>query len=305
MPARRVGPYLVAEHLAFGSMSELALALGPDGSNASGRVLVKLLLPHLAADAAHVEMFEHEAELGLALRHPNVVRTLGKGHEHGTHYLVLEYVPGTTVEALGSAGSSLPIDATLAIGIGALHALHATHELADDTGPLGVVHRDVCPKNLLVSRAGAVKLFDFGLATSRRLGPREPGATRGSLAYLAPEALRGGAVDRRADVFAMGIVLHELVSGRRLFARATEAATLLAVADAEIPRLGALVPDVPAVLESAVARALARNPDERFESAADFAKALGELDAALPERLAELVANRAAAPARRLGLESD
>lgn len=267
--ARPFGRYLLLGRLAYGGMSELQLA--ERGDSPGRRFALKLLLPHLSTQPELVRQFRAEGELGSRLRHESVASVVDFGEYEGQHFLAMEYVPGLdlgrAIERLAARGERFPLAAALSIAKGAADALHYVHE-----PPLEIVHHDVTPENILLAEAGGVRLLDFGVA--RAPGPVD-GLVRGKVAYSAPEALEGKLVDRRADVFALGVVLHELLTGRRLFKRATEPETLLAVVEAPIPRPSELVPELPPALDAIVARALAREPRERHASARELGSALG------------------------------
>ncbi|MBK8994144.1 MAG: serine/threonine protein kinase [Myxococcales bacterium] len=261
------GSYSLLGRLAFGGMSEVQLAERRDAPGR--RFALKLLLPELCADPERVEQFRAEAELGCRFEHASVARVVDRGEVDGRSFLATEYVSGLdlsrTTERLAAQGQRLPIAEVLAIVKSVAEALHYVHEL-------GLVHHDVNPDNILLSDDGQVKLIDFGV--TRPAGPSN-GLLLGKVAYAAPEQLEGKPVDRRADVFSLGVVLHELLTGRRLFKRETEPQTLLAVVEARIPPPSELSPELPHALDAVVTRALRREPKERYSSAAELGGALG------------------------------
>ncbi|MBX3275088.1 MAG: protein kinase [Sandaracinaceae bacterium] len=307
------GPYTLRERVAVGGMAEVFLALEPRAAGEPRAVVIKRMLPHIAAEPNAARMFEEEARLGAVVAHPNVVRLLSTGEADETPYLVLEHVPGTDLahlqETLSSSGHRLRLGLAVFVARELLAGLHAVHEASDaDGAPLGIVHGDVSPSNVLASIHGDVKLADFGIAEARlrETFPQAAaaGRTRGKLGYLAPEQVRGDAADRRADVFAASVVAAELVMGRPLFERTSELAILLAVREARLDRLLAHAPEVPGALLDALARGLARDPGQRFESAAALRRALDPFvegpPAALREELGRIV-ERAAGLAREAG----
>lgn len=242
-------------------------------------VALKLLLPHLCELTEHVRMFLDEARLVSSLRHENVVRAVAFGQAGHRYYFAMEYVPGRDLAAVAqrawssSAGLS-PAVALLLIATAA-RGLHHAHRFEHEGRPLCIVHRDVCPQNLMLCTSGAVKVLDFGVArvAGRHDDDASSGKIIGTAAYCAPEQLTGAPVDARADVFSLGVVLHELLTGRRLFRRDSEHRTMLAVIEDAIPQVSELRPGLRA-LDATLARALQREPDQRFDSAQAFGDAL-------------------------------
>jgi len=243
-------------------------------------VAVKRLHPHLAADPTFTAMFVDEARLAARIRHPNVVDTLDVVAEGGELFLVMAFVLGETlskmVRAATAQGIRLPAAVVANIVIGALEGLHAAHEATDEQGqPLGIVHRDISPQNILVGRDGIARVIDFGVAKAAgRVQETEGGELKGKLAYMAPEQLTRRAVDRRCDVFAMGVVLWEALTSRRLFAGDDAASTLYSVLNDPIPQPSSVCPDLPAALDAVVLGALQREPSMRFQTAREMALAL-------------------------------
>ncbi len=242
-------------------------------------VAIKRLHPHLAKDADFVQMFLDEARLAARLHHPHVVPILEIGESEG-YYLVMEYVEGDTLARLlarsAQAARPLPTKVSVRIALDTLAGLHAAHELVDDDGrPLEIVHRDVSPQNVLIGVDGSSKIADFGVArAASRLTTTRSGQLKGKLSYMAPEQARGKPLDRRADIFAMGIVLWEMLAQKRLFKGEGEADTLERVLNAEIPHLEKVAPHVPKPLADVAMKALDRDVDARFATAAEFGDAL-------------------------------
>lgn len=278
-PGTNFDCYRLKQRLAYGSMAEVHLAERRDADAADAPVALKILLPHLCEDAALRAMFAEEARVARALSHENLLSAHDSGEASSRPFLVMEYLSGATLheirEGLAPSRSPPALDVVLALGEQICRGLHALHELVRDGTPLGLVHHDVSPENILVTDAGGVKVFDFGLTTAG--GPGGEGALRGRAAYASPEKVSGRAVDRRADVFAVGVLLFELATGRRLFKRATEPETLLAVMDAEIPPPSQLHPDLPPAFDRVLAGALARDRGERTQTAAALGDALAEV----------------------------
>ena len=277
----RVGRYRVVYEIATGGMATVYLAV-PDGGRDA--VALKRVHPHLASQRAFVEMFLDEARITSRIDHPNVCRVLDYGLASGSYYLTMEYLRGRSLARIAKALRALP-DREHAIAAPILAArvvadaargLHAAHELRDEEGvPLEVVHRDVSPHNLFVTWDGVTSVVDFGIASARdRLHHTETGTVKGKFAYMAPEQMIGASVDRRADIWSLGVVLWELLAGRTLFKRKTETETVVAATRMERPSLSSLRPGVSPRLEAIVDRALARDPDERHPSAAALAEEL-------------------------------
>jgi serine/threonine protein kinase len=272
---------LVAE-LAAGGMATVYLARFVGVAGFKRFVAIKRLHPHLAKEQDFIQMFLDEARLAARLHHPNVVPILEIGVQNEQYYLVMEYIEGDTVGHLMAravnVNRKIPVPIVIRILLDALTGLHAAHELTDDDGShLEIVHRDVSPQNILVGVDGVARITDFGVAKAqaRLASATQGGQLKGKLAYMSPEQVRGNMpVDRRADVFAAGIVLWELLTGQRLFKADGEAETLFKVVAAEVPPIRNFEPGVPPEVEVVVRRARAARADDRFGTAADFAEAL-------------------------------
>ncbi len=282
LPGTRLGRYEIITHLAAGGMATVFLARLHGVAGFQRLVAIKLLHPHIAADQQFTTMFLDEARLAARIRHPNVVPTVDLQHGPEGHYLVMEFVEGESLLGLlrqtVKLNKPMPAGVAIRIMLDALAGLHAAHELAGDLGePLNLVHRDVSPHNILVGVDGIARIVDFGIARAEeRIGTTRDGQVKGKLAYMAPEQTSGELVDRRVDVFTAGIVLFEALTARRLFRGQTDAEVLRNLIDKPIPRLREISPGYPQPLDDVVARALQRNPDDRFDDAADFAEALEE-----------------------------
>ncbi len=225
-------------------------------------------------------MFLDEARVAAQISHPNVVSVFDAGIEDGVHYMAMEYLHGEPLRELvrhvEACGIPVPVHVACRMIADAAEGLHAAHEAMNDRGePLNIVHRDVSPHNLFVTYEGTTKLVDFGVATFRAKATQtRAGTIKGKVSYMSPEQVRGVAVDRRADVFALGIILWELTTARRLFRGDDTLDTIARVLASEIPRPTTLVRGYPADLEAVVMGALAKERDERFDTAHDFARAL-------------------------------
>ncbi|MGE0398994.1 MAG: serine/threonine protein kinase [Kofleriaceae bacterium] len=271
-----VGPYRVVRAIGAGGSARIDLAVIERAYGFSRSIVLKRPLEHLRGDAHVAETLRREAHLGGRLRHPNLVAVLDAGTHDGYVYLALEYVAGPSVRSIMQADGSatvraLPLPAALSIIVGAARGLHEAHELTSDEGaPLGLVHRDVSPANILIDRDGTVKLSDFGIAKDTRVSTLS-GSMRGTVTYMAPEQCRGHAFDRRADVFSLGVILHELISGRRLFWAENDVASLHKVLSAPLPDPREAVPSLPPELCAIAMRAIARDAHQRMPSAAELA----------------------------------
>ncbi len=257
-------------------MAEAYLALSGDLPGLRTVVVVKRILPHLSANDQFVRMFLDEARIGALLDHPNIPRIIEVGHDEDGYFLVMEAVPGKTLSAIvrRAARRERPLghaDAAFIVARAAA-ALGYAHALTDADGrPLNIVHRDVSPENILVSFEGAVKVIDFGIASADgRMSETQVGGLKGKVEYMSPEQAAGAPVDRRSDVFSLGIVLWEALSGRRLFRRDTELAVMRAITDERIPR-PAGPRAIPPRLERIVMTALERAPEDRFADAREMA----------------------------------
>ncbi len=246
-------------------------------------VAIKVLHPHLAGNTEMVAMFRDEARVAKLLRHPNLVGVLDMDVLRDELVIVMEYVEGislaTLLEELAARGEQLPVEVACRILFDALSGLHAAHGLVDEQGrSLGVVHRDVSPHNLLVETSGTTLVTDFGVALAAgRLASTRGGEIKGKLEYLAPEQLNRQVLDRRVDVFAAGIVLWECLTGSRLFEAPTEAEAVARVLHDPIPPPGLSRSEVSTALDEVCLRALERDPERRFATAAEFADALARV----------------------------
>jgi serine/threonine-protein kinase len=281
IPGRFLGRYELLMPVAQGGMASVWAARLQGTRGFQKVVAIKTILPTLSDDPRFEQMFLDEAGLASRIRHSNVAQVLDLGEDQGVLYQVMEWIEGPPLnqlvrEATGGNGLPRPIAAKIMSGV--CEGLHAAHEMRDDTGKLvGLVHRDVSPQNILVSIDGVPKVVDFGVAkaTSLSTARTATGTFKGKPAYMAPEQILGGEVDRRADIFALGVVLYLITTGRHPFRGDTEMATLHRVVDPKPPaRPSDLLPGYPTGLEFVVMKAIAKQMDSRFETAADMARAL-------------------------------
>ena len=279
-----VGPYALLEEIGRGSTATV-YRVRPTGGGAE--VALKVLRPDLALVESAVTMFADEARIAARITHPNVVRVLGTGEHQGTPYIVQELVEGLSLGELQTRAQErarrIELGTLLAVLAQAAEGLHAAHETRDALGaPSNIVHRDVKPHNVLSGLDGRVRVVDFGVAAARDRSTRTAtGATKGTLAYLAPEQiLSPREVDRRADIWALGVMAFEAITGQRLFFDKMEGVTIWNVVHREIPALPA-DGSVPAAVTQVVSRCLSRNRDQRPASAAAVAEVLESEAAAL------------------------
>jgi serine/threonine-protein kinase len=247
-------------------------------------VAIKRILPDLTANQKFVSMFLDEARLSLFLQHANIVQVfdISKTPDN-SYFLVMEFVDGCNLKALierqKQKGKRLEVAHSIYLMIECCKALQYAHSLEhpETNEPLGIVHRDISPPNILMSKNGEVKLVDFGLAKANsQIESTDPGVVKGKFSYLSPEAASGLVVDHRADVFAVGIILWELFTGRRLFFGETDYQTVEQVRQARVPSIAALNPEIDGELEQIVRKALARDPEDRYQNANDLGDALSQ-----------------------------
>jgi serine/threonine-protein kinase len=284
----RLGRYELLARLAAGGMGEIFLARLEGAAGFEKLFVIKRILPHLADDARFREMLIAEARIASVMNHANIcqVYELGEGESDGQLFIAMEYLEGSTMlsllHRLSRTTAPLALGCVAGVIQQAASGLHYAHELRDRAGgSLGIVHRDVTPSNIFVTDAGIVKILDFGIAKVKDASAHtQTGTVKGKYAYMSPEQLRGAAVDRRADVFALGIVLYETLALRRLFQRQTDYLTFRAVMEQPIPDVRHYRADCPVALAQVIARALERDPAHRFDSARQFGGAV--LDAIGP-----------------------
>ena len=278
-PPRRVGRYDLLAELGRGGMASVYLARAFGSAGFERLAAVKLLHRALCADPDFVEMFLDEARVAARLHHPNATAITDVGADGPQLYMVMDYVEGDTLHAVQCTAAklqrSVPLGITLRVVLDALAGLEAAHELRGPDGTsLGLIHRDVTPQNVLVGVDGTSRLVDFGIARAAgRAGVTTVGVLKGKLPFMAPEQIRGRAVDRRADVFSMGVTLWETVALRRCFPSREGALTSRLGNEAYRP-LVEVTPHVPAALDAICRRALAFEPADRFATASEFAEAI-------------------------------
>lgn len=273
-----VGRYALCGEIASGGMATIYAGRLLEADDPSRVFAVKRLHPHLAKSPEFVAMFLDEARVAARIRHPNVVSIIDVVSQDDELLLVMDYIEGESLSRLLGAGGEarrrIPPEIAVRIMADVLEGLHAAHEITDDAGvPLGVVHRDVSPQNVLVGRDGISHLIDFGVAKAAgRLHVTKDGAIKGKIAYMAPEQIRG-TVDRRADVYAASTVLWEMLVGRRLFP-GMETQVIFQVLNGQIEAAGTLVPGIPKALDAAIMKGLSKDPERRYANALQMAEVI-------------------------------
>jgi len=283
-PGHVLGRYELLLPIAAGGMAMVWAARLKGSRGFQKIVAVKTMLPKLSEDEQFEQMFLDEASLASQIRHPHVVEILDLGEQHGILFLVMEWIDGVPLNQLMKAArpkGGIPIPVAVRIAIQACAGLQAAHELKDGDGKLiGLVHRDISPQNILVTYDGVSKVVDFGVAKATALGggATVAGQIKGKVAYMAPEQVKGGAIDRRVDLFAMGIVLYALTTGKHPFRRESEAATMYNIcAPQPVMPPRKVVPNYPLELEQVVIKALSKDADKRYQTANELLKALDQL----------------------------
>ncbi|MEP7126057.1 MAG: serine/threonine-protein kinase [Byssovorax sp.] len=270
-----LGKYRLIAELGHGGMAEVFLAVvrGPAGFNKL--MVIKQIRPQLAEDPEFLSMFLDEARLAARLSHPNVVQTNEVGHEAGRYFIAMEYLEGQPLNRVlhrFQRSGGFPLGLHLRVISEVLAGLHHAHEITDYDGtPLGVVHRDVTPHNIFLTYDGQVKVVDFGIAKAMNSSSEtRTGVLKGKVAYMAPEQARGERVDRRADLFSVGILLWEAATGKRLWKGVPDIAILQRLLNGDIPTPRSVNPDVPEVLEAIILKCLATDRDGRYDTATEL-----------------------------------
>jgi eukaryotic-like serine/threonine-protein kinase len=273
----RFGSYLVYEQLGLGGMAQVHRAELPQKHGPPRQVALKRLLPTLRREI--VQLFLDEARLLRYLQHDNIAATYDSGKVFGTYFIAMEYVRGPTLKELvahcGATVGTVPEPITLYLAAQLCDALDHAHNRCDEHGtPLGIIHRDITPHNIILSDTGLLKLIDFGLAKAKVSSEEtEQGVIKGKFAYVAPEYL-GGRLDHRADLWAVGIIMYELLTSRRLFDGPDPFETMMRVRQLPIPRPSLANPRVTPALDHVVMSALERDPQRRWQTAAAMRDAL-------------------------------
>jgi serine/threonine-protein kinase len=272
------GKYRLDKRIATGGMAEIFLAHHRDRE---GPLVIKRILPHLVKSGEFVSMFLDEARIAAQLKHPNIVEIFDVGQIDGAYYIAMEYVHGEDIRRIYNRAfklqRSLPLSHSITVIADAAKGLGFAHKLTDlITGkPIGVVHRDVSPQNILVTYEGSVKVVDFGIAkAANKVAQTRAGVLKGKYSYMSPEQALGDPIDHKTDIFALGIILYETTTGTRLFKRHNELATLQAIIKCEFIPPSEALPGYPLELEKILLRSLEKHPSDRYADAEEFSRAL-------------------------------
>ncbi len=278
-PLGQIGRYELLARLAAGGMGEVFLARVTGTRGFEKRVVIKRILPHLAGDPDFVRRFTDEGKLVVQLRHAGIAQVLDMGEEDGVTYIAMEHIDGRDLGELAQLARSGQVDTPLPLLISVvcklLEALDYAHHATDRDGrPMGIIHRDVSPSNVMISKTGEVKLLDFGIAKiAERLGGSTTGAIRGKYSYMSPQQAAGGELDPRSDLFSVGVLVWELIAGARPFDGPNDLVTLDRIRFHEPGTLAAVAPGVPEDVVAIVDKLLSKDPDDRFASADEALRA--------------------------------
>ncbi|XXF80291.1 serine/threonine-protein kinase [Myxococcaceae bacterium GXIMD 01537] len=277
----RFGKYRLVDRLAVGGMAEIFLAFQADSEGYEKPVVIKRIRPHLTKEASFVKLFLNEARLAAQLNHPNIVQIYDLGKLGESYFIAMEYIFGRDMRRIlpksEGLGIPFPLVYALKIASSALAGLHYAHTKVDWSGnPLNIVHRDVSPENIFVAFDGTVKVLDFGIAKANNLptGETRAGELRGKLSYMSPEQCLGKPVDCRSDVFSLGVTLYEWLTGFKLFTGESEIAVMRNIAEGKIYAPSYFKADIPGPVEAILMRALERDRDRRYQSAAEMQEAI-------------------------------
>jgi serine/threonine protein kinase len=275
---KQFGKYTLLRKLAAGGMAEIFLALHRSMAGFEKLVVIKRILPSMNQDQAFIDMLLHEARIAATLSHPNIVQIFDVGQVEGTYYIAMEHIHGEDIRSIvrgmrRKAVMEFPMEHALTIALGVCAGLAYAHDKRDLEGrPIGIVHRDISPQNIVVTFTGDVKIVDFGIAKSEKATAEDTkdGALKGKVPYMSPEQAAGKDIDLRSDIFAVGVVLFELTTGRRLFKGQNEFETLKLILESDYPAPSDVRPEYPKPLERIVMRALQKRREDRYQSAREM-----------------------------------
>jgi serine/threonine-protein kinase len=281
---KRFGKYTLLRSLAKGGMAELFLALQKSVAGFEKLIVIKRILPSMNQDQAFIEMLLQEARTSATLSHPNIVQIFDVGQAEGLYFIAMEHVHGEDIRSVvrqmkTKSVPEFPLEHALAITLGMCAGLTYAHEKSDlDGTQLNIVHRDISPQNVVITFSGDVKIVDFGIAKSdsKLAGDTKSGKLKGKVPYMSPEQARGENIDARSDIFATGVMLFELTTGKRLFKGSSEFETLKLICEREYPRPTQIRPGYPPGLEHIVMKALTKDRTQRYQSARDMQSDLEE-----------------------------
>ncbi len=280
--ARAQNTYRVTERLESGGMAEVFRGESTSLAGFKRQVAIKRVLPHLASNEKFIRMFLDEARLSARLTHANIVQVFDIGHVENTYFIVMEFIEGVNLKAVieyvRNRRQPFPLPLAVHVMIKVCEGLQYAHEATDSDGKtLNIVHRDISPPNILISKRGEVKIVDFGLAkAAHSVEKTEPGVVKGKFSYLAPETAMGDEADPQADIFAVGIMLWELLAGRKLFQGETDYQTVKMVQQAVVPPIRTINTAVPEELDKILRKALAKSKSDRYRTAEQFSEDLSE-----------------------------
>jgi serine/threonine protein kinase len=275
---RQFGKYTLLRKLAAGGMAEIFLALHRSMAGFEKLVVIKRILPSMNRDQAFIDMLLHEARIAATLSHPNIVQIFDVGQVDGTYFIAMEHIHGEDIRSIvrgmrRKGVLEFPIEHALAITLGVCAGLAYAHDKRDLDGRLlGIVHRDISPQNIVVTFTGDVKIVDFGIAKSEKetTEDTQSGQLKGKVPYMSPEQADGKELDLRSDIFAVGVVLFELTTGKRLFKGDTELQTLKLILESDYPAPSDVRPGYPKALERIVMKALAKKREDRYQTAREM-----------------------------------
>lgn len=277
---RPYGQYFILEKIAQGGMAEIFKGLTYDFSGLKKYIVIKRILPHISANKEFIQMLIDEAKIAVRLSHGNIAQTYDLGKVADDYFIVMEYVDGFTLSEIYKQSTllhqNIPIEFSVYLVSEICNGLDYIHRRTDETGKqLGIIHCDISPQNAIVSDSGTVKIVDFGVAKlAMNISSQDTGVLKGKFAYMSPEQMEGDHIDCRTDIFSAGVVLWELLTGKRLFKRKIKSETIRAVQTMPIEAPSVYRKEIPAELDQIVLKALQRNPKKRYQSATDMALAL-------------------------------
>jgi len=282
---KRVGPYVLRRKVARGGMAELFLADYVREDGFRRKVAIKRIRPHLAENPDFIKMFTREARLAALLQHPNIVQIFDYGNIEKAYFIAMEYIDGRNLgEILTDFGQGLPVDHTVFIMSEICKGLDYSHTKRDDnTGePLDIVHRDISPQNMLVSYQGEVKISDFGISKARsEPSLTQAGVIKGKMAYLSPEQALGEPVDHRTDIYALGLVFYETLTGKRVYRFSSDIEAIRSIPKMDIDPLTRAMPEIPTELNRIVMKCIEKEKDRRYQNASALYADLGAMRKAL------------------------